>query len=98
MGKAASLSRLILTTSGRNSSAKVQSIMIGHYHDSHSHPVPSAVLHLLEELCAMTNVPGVMLERDGDFPPSGELNLELDAIAAAVARGRNRKARCSHVG
>jgi uncharacterized protein (UPF0276 family) len=70
----------------------------GHYHDSHTHPVPPAVLQLLEELCAMADVPGVMLERDGDFPLGAELNSELDGIAAAVARGRNRKARCSHVG
>jgi hypothetical protein len=63
----------------------------GHYHDSHTHPVPTAVLHLLEELYALAEAPGAMLERDGDFPTGAELNAELDAIAAAVERGRLRR-------
>jgi uncharacterized protein (UPF0276 family) len=32
-------------------------------------------------------VPGVLLERDDNFPSPQELDAELDAIAAAVARG-----------
>jgi uncharacterized protein (UPF0276 family) len=61
--------------------------------------VPDAVYQLLEELCARVNVPGMMLERDGNFPTDAALNAELDAIAAAVARGKARqlKENC-HVG
>jgi uncharacterized protein (UPF0276 family) len=32
-----------------------------------------------------------MLERDDDFPDEAGLNRELDAIAAAVARGAARR-------
>lgn len=64
----------------------------GLYHDTHVHEVPAAVLDLLTELCARADVPGVMLERDGLFPPDDRLNAELDAIAAAVARGSARRA------
>jgi uncharacterized protein (UPF0276 family) len=49
------------------------------------------VLELLAELCARAEVPGVMLERDDHFPPDAQLNTELDAIAAAVARGAARR-------
>lgn len=63
----------------------------GLYHDTHTHPVPSPVLDLLAELCALTAVPGVMLERDDRFPPEAELIAELDAIAAAMARGTRRR-------
>jgi uncharacterized protein (UPF0276 family) len=59
----------------------------GVYHDTHTHEVGAGVLDLLTELCARVAVPGVMLERDDRFPPDAELNAELDAIAAAVARG-----------
>jgi uncharacterized protein len=58
----------------------------GRYHDTHCHAVPSAVLDLLGELCARRSPAGVLLERDGDFPPDAELDAELDAIAAVVAR------------
>jgi uncharacterized protein len=63
----------------------------GLYHDTHTAAVPQSVLHLLSDLCARVDPPGVMLERDDDFPPPQELNRELDAIAAAVARGRLRE-------
>jgi uncharacterized protein (UPF0276 family) len=59
----------------------------GLYHDTHSHAVPAGVLDLLEALCARTAVPGVLLERDDDFPSGADLHAELDAIAGAVARG-----------
>jgi uncharacterized protein (UPF0276 family) len=49
------------------------------------------VLEMLEELCARAAVPGVMLERDDDFAPDEEFNAELDAVAAAVARGNARR-------
>jgi uncharacterized protein (UPF0276 family) len=63
----------------------------GLYHDTHTYPVPAPVLDLLTELCARTEVPGVMLERDGHFPKPAELYAELDAIAAAAARGAARR-------
>lgn len=63
----------------------------GLYYDTHAHPVPQGVLDLLEELCARVEVPGVMLERDDQFPSEAELVAELDAIAAAVHRGNLRR-------
>jgi uncharacterized protein (UPF0276 family) len=63
----------------------------GLYHDTHTAPVPRPVLDLLEELSARTVVPGVLLERDDDFPTEQELNAELDALAAACARGKARR-------
>lgn len=63
----------------------------GLYHDSHAHPVPAPVLALLEELCSRVAVPGIMLERDGHFPPEPELTAELQAIAAAARRGDVRR-------
>jgi uncharacterized protein (UPF0276 family) len=63
----------------------------GVYHDTHTHGAPAVVLDLLAELAARADVPGVMLERDDQFPPDVELNAELDAIAAAVARGAARR-------
>jgi len=52
----------------------------GLYHDTHTDPVPQAVLDLLP----LVKAPAVLLERDGDYPPAGELRAELDAIAAAA--------------
>jgi uncharacterized protein (UPF0276 family) len=63
----------------------------GVYHDTHSAAVRRGVLDLLEALCARVDPPGVMLERDDDFPDEATLNRELDAIAAAVARGVARR-------
>jgi uncharacterized protein (UPF0276 family) len=63
----------------------------GLYHDTHMHDVPPAVLGLLEELCTRTGVPGALLERDDRFPSDARLNEELDAIAAALARGAVRR-------
>jgi uncharacterized protein len=57
------------------------------YHDTHAHPVPGPVLDLLEELCARVAVPGVLLERDDNFPSVAAFHAELDAITAAVRRG-----------
>ncbi|WP_435242440.1 DUF692 domain-containing protein [Streptomyces cucumeris] len=59
----------------------------GVWHDSHAHPVTQPVLDVLAELCARTAPPGVLLERDEDFPPAGELAGELDAIRAVTAAG-----------
>lgn len=52
----------------------------GVWHDSHAHPVPEPVLELLAELCARTDPPGVLLERDDDFPPEEELAAELASV------------------
>lgn len=52
----------------------------GVWHDSHAHPVTRPVLDVLAALCARTTPPGVLLERDEDFPGYGELAGELDAI------------------
>ena len=65
----------------------------GVYHDTHAHPVVPQVLGLVEELCALVDPPGVLLERDDDFPSAGELTGELRAIAAAVGRGSERRVR-----
>ena len=56
----------------------------GLYHDTHSDPVPSAVLELISALCSRREPPAFMLERDGSYPPAAELTAELDAIAAAA--------------
>ncbi|MEU0924045.1 MbnB/TglH/ChrH family RiPP precursor modification enzyme [Streptomyces malaysiensis] len=59
----------------------------GVWHDSHAHPVTQPVLDVLAELCARTAPPGVLLERDEDFPAAGELAGELAAIRAVTAAG-----------
>jgi uncharacterized protein (UPF0276 family) len=56
------------------------------YHDTHRAKVPAGVLDSLGMLMQSARVPGVMLERDGDYPTSTELKLELDAIAAVMER------------
>jgi uncharacterized protein (UPF0276 family) len=55
----------------------------GLYHDTHTDPVPQPVLDLVTALCERAR-PGIMLERDGNYPPAAELAAELDAIAAAA--------------
>ncbi|WP_416967858.1 DUF692 family multinuclear iron-containing protein [Streptomyces sp. 4F14] len=59
----------------------------GVWHDSHAHPVPAAVLDLLTALTSRTAPPGVLLERDDNFPDPAELTGELEAIREAVSRG-----------
>jgi uncharacterized protein (UPF0276 family) len=56
----------------------------GLYHDTHTDPTPPAVLDLVRELCARHRPPALMLERDGHYPPAGELRAELAAITAAA--------------
>ena len=65
----------------------------GVYHDTHADPVVPGVLDLVEELFSLTDAPGVLLERDDDFPPEAELVAELRAIAEAVRRGREQRVR-----
>lgn len=69
----------------------------GVWHDTHAHPVTAPVLDVLAELRSRVAPPGVLLERDGAFPPAAELAGELDAIratldAAGVAGGAGRGA------
>ncbi|HUR85336.1 MAG TPA: DUF692 domain-containing protein [Solirubrobacteraceae bacterium] len=65
----------------------------GVYHDTHAHPVVPGVLALVEELYALVDVPGVLLERDDDFPPEAELQAELRAIADAARHGGEHRVR-----
>lgn len=59
----------------------------GLWHDSHAHPVPRPVLEILAALCERATPPGVLLERDDNFPEASVLSAELDAIRAVVAAG-----------
>jgi uncharacterized protein (UPF0276 family) len=63
----------------------------GVYHDTHAHPVAPGALDLLSELCARTDPPGVMLERDDDFPDEGELRDEMARIRVAIDAGARRR-------
>ncbi|GAA3706040.1 DUF692 domain-containing protein [Streptomyces tremellae] len=56
----------------------------GVWHDTHAHPVTRPVLDVLAELCSRVAPPGVLLERDDDFPPGGELAREVEEIRAVV--------------
>lgn len=60
----------------------------GVWHDSHGHPVTGPVLDVLAQLCARTVPPGVLLERDENFPPLAELAGELERIGAVVRAAR----------
>ncbi|GHB19672.1 UPF0276 protein [Streptomyces viridiviolaceus] len=60
----------------------------GVWHDSHAHPVPEPVLDILTDLAARVAPPGVLLERDENFPEPAELEGEVEAIRAAVEKGR----------
>jgi uncharacterized protein (UPF0276 family) len=60
----------------------------GLYHDTHAHAVPHEVLDVLTALCARVDPPGVMLERDDDYPADADLAAELAAIRAVVAAAR----------
>ncbi|GAA2488812.1 hypothetical protein GCM10010406_26270 [Streptomyces thermolineatus] len=66
----------------------------GIWHDTHAHPVPGPVLEVLEALCERHRPPGVLLERDDDFPPLPELAGEL----RSVRRVLERSGRSSRVG
>jgi uncharacterized protein len=58
----------------------------GVYHDTHAHAVAPEVLDVLGELCARVDPPGVLLERDDDYPADEEIAAELAAIRAVVTR------------
>ncbi|MGQ4374698.1 DUF692 domain-containing protein [Streptomyces sp. SAS_267] len=52
----------------------------GVWHDSHAHPVARPVLDILADLASRVTPPGVLLERDENFPEPAELERELTAI------------------
>ncbi|MEV8411364.1 DUF692 domain-containing protein, partial [Streptomyces niveus] len=52
----------------------------GVWHDTHAHPVSEPVLAVLVELRSRVSPPGVLLERDDNFPPPAELSAELTTI------------------
>ncbi len=60
----------------------------GVWHDSHAHPVAEPVLDILTDLASRVAPPGVLLERDENFPAAGELEGEVAAIRTAVEKGR----------
>ncbi|MFF1544207.1 DUF692 family multinuclear iron-containing protein [Streptomyces sp. NPDC058291] len=62
----------------------------GVWHDSHAHPVPRPVLDILTDLASRVSPPGVLLERDDNFPEPAELEGELAAIRGAVETGGGR--------
>ncbi|MEV8554768.1 DUF692 domain-containing protein [Streptomyces glaucescens] len=64
----------------------------GVWHDSHAHPVPRPVLDILADLASRVRPPGVLLERDENFPGPAELEGELTAIREALREGRARAA------
>ncbi|MEV2191407.1 DUF692 family multinuclear iron-containing protein [Streptomyces phaeochromogenes] len=58
----------------------------GVWHDSHAHAVPPAVLAILADLSSRVRPPGVLLERDENFPAPAELERELTAIRETVEK------------
>ncbi|MCX4680549.1 DUF692 domain-containing protein [Streptomyces sp. NBC_01433] len=56
----------------------------GVWHDTHAHPVTRPVLDVLTELRSRVDPPGVLLERDDDFPPATQLADELTTIRATL--------------
>lgn len=58
----------------------------GVWHDSHAHPVPQQVLDVLADLASRIAPPGVLLERDDNFPEPGELERELTAIRGVLEK------------
>ncbi|AQS66963.1 DUF692 domain-containing protein [Streptomyces pactum] len=60
----------------------------GVWHDSHAHPVPRPVLDILTDLASRVMPPGVLLERDENFPEGDELAGEVEAIRGAMEKGR----------
>ncbi|MFE2298342.1 DUF692 domain-containing protein [Streptomyces sp. NPDC059445] len=58
----------------------------GVWHDSHAHPVPRPVLDILADLASRVTPPGVLLERDENFPEPAALERELTAIRDTVEK------------
>ncbi|MFF7359387.1 DUF692 family multinuclear iron-containing protein [Streptomyces sp. NPDC008125] len=61
----------------------------GVWHDTHAHPVTAPVLDVLSELRSRVDPPGVLLERDDDFPPAEELAGELAMIRKTLEAARH---------
>ncbi|MET8135898.1 DUF692 domain-containing protein [Streptomyces sp. NPDC005251] len=75
----------------------------GVWHDSHAHPVPRPVLDILADLASRVSPPGVLLERDENFPEQAELERELTAIrrtleSAGAATGATERGAAVLVG
>ncbi|WP_406863697.1 DUF692 domain-containing protein [Streptomyces sp. HUAS MG47] len=68
----------------------------GVWHDTHAHPVPRQVLDVLADLASRISPPGVLLERDDDFPPAQELASELTGIAETVRTATARRTQDAH--
>jgi len=64
----------------------------GVWHDSHAHPVPQQVLDILADLASRVSPPGVLLERDENFPEPGELERELGAIRGTLEKATSASA------
>ncbi len=56
----------------------------GVWHDTHAHPVTEPVLEVLAELRSRISPPGVLLERDENFPEAAELAGELELIRGVL--------------
>ncbi|MFI6704709.1 DUF692 domain-containing protein [Streptomyces sp. NPDC050509] len=67
----------------------------GVWHDTHAHPVTRPVLNILAELRSRVAPPGVLLERDDDFPPAAELAGELTLIRETLEAGGAATVRAS---
>ncbi|WP_405590540.1 DUF692 domain-containing protein [Streptomyces sp. NBC_01092] len=63
----------------------------GVWHDSHAHPVPQPVLDVLTDLASRVSPPGVLLERDENFPEPAELERELGSIRGALEKGADQR-------
>jgi uncharacterized protein (UPF0276 family) len=57
----------------------------GVYHDTHADAVPQGAIDLLRQLALLTDLRGVMLERDDNFPSEAELIGELGRIRAVLS-------------
>ncbi|MFJ9583547.1 DUF692 domain-containing protein [Streptomyces acidicola] len=58
----------------------------GVWHDSHAHPVSQPVLDILADVVSRVTPPGILLERDENFPEPAELERELTTIRDTVRR------------
>jgi uncharacterized protein len=57
----------------------------GIWHDTHAHPVSQEILDILAALTERAVPPGVLLERDEDYPSDAELAAEIAAITRVLA-------------
>ncbi|MEE1737656.1 DUF692 domain-containing protein [Streptomyces sp. BE147] len=69
----------------------------GVWHDTHAHPVTRPVLDVLAELRSRVDPPGVLLERDDDFPPAAELAGELTTIRATLDSAASKASKASRI-